>query len=779
MLTINIDGIESNVKPAIRNSIIKLESAQVILSSLKIPDDFIYSSKIKTLSQDLLSIENRIIEIKKWVGEQIVLMNIIENRNKNLIEGIGDLYDPLDFNTVQEGKNANSLTSNNGLEGIITSLYAQYELAKYSVTNAKEVIVDNYKLLGEEIAEKDFVKYFLNPLYKSTVGWAYENVVAPTMDTMKKTGATVVVGGTSMATGIFNFLEGSITNKTGSNKISSSINNWLYEETKIGKKINENSYIKYDSDTALKIQNVTETGCAGVATVFVSVAEGILSFGENIVDTVIIGGTSVITPIIALEGMAFGLFDGGIKGGIKLANDSVTDLWDITRATVAKDYVAGWFEQEEGDYLYDTLGENAYNVTRSIGNGIGRTAAIVGIAIATKLGPYIPAAIAGFGEGTANAWADGASTLEGLGYGLDKAVWEGFQWYLGGKINGLNMFDSKFVNSAVRVILDGLDGGVEGFVQPGLSAIYKDSYYDDNGNEVKFSDNANYIDRYKELFDDNGGWQAVITNGALGVGMSAFSEIIGSVNIKKTNNQNKTSNGFVEKTIGDDVSFETRKGRFFNPELSEQEIKEEIKEQFDSFFKKSNIDAPETVIDRAVDNVRFLENIEEVQNLYGKPDEFVRGFNRGGISYVSKVDNTVSECVHEVCHSLGTVKRVYGTAYNEAFTEAMARKISGYYYDGCAYKDIATCINDLDVRLYQLGFDNVATNTYFCQEKTLFSDMLDGIIGDGYSESIAECMKNILECNSNKDIIGRRKWTEELNALVDYFYNQTESGVVR
>lgn len=625
MLTINVDGIEDNFKPAIKNSIKYLESAQSILSSIKIPADFYYSSRIKTLSQDLLNIDDRVIEIKKWVEEKIVSLNNLESNNKNLFNDIWSSFGLLGINTFDGSDIVDSLTSGkNAFESFSEIGSMLFTEVKYDLTSAVGTTTDYLKMLGEEIIESELGEYILVPIYENVLLPAYENIVVPVANEIVKTGATVVVGGTSILSGFLNFFEGAFKNEADSNELSSKVNNWLYEDTSIGRAINDKSYLKYDSETAISIQGGVETGCAAVSNFFVSLGEGIVSFGESLVDALAIAGTAVMTPFVTIGGGMLGFLGGGIEGaveswnngefkkfatgckeigtsvvnifhefnesglegviksgelkdivtgcktvgssvisigadifgtgferGIELAADATTTLWSTTQGAVATDCAALLFKQEEGDYLFDTLGEDVYNTTRSIGKGVGKVVSIVVVTIATfgvggvaAAGGEITAtaavsattatnfatvaAVSGFGEGTQNAWADGASIAEGLAFGFGNAAWEGFQWFIGGKIGGLNVFKgsgSKIFNAGLRVVLDTIDGGVESFVQPGLSAIYKDGYYDDNGNYVEFSKDASIADRYKELFDDNGGWQSVITNTIVSGGMSMFGEL--------------------------------------------------------------------------------------------------------------------------------------------------------------------------------------------------------------------------------------------------------------
>lgn len=312
---------------------------------------------------------------------------------------------------------------------------------------------------------------------------------------------------------------------------------------------------------------IKSTG-ATLAVIVQSLIQGIGQFVEAIVDLVAIVGT-VAASIVT------GLWDGGqaIWGAIT-GNDweSLTKkMWDGTMGFVATQYVVGWM-----DLLYQNTGygqwlvDNAlgFDIVRGIGSGIGYVAGIVALTIATfgvggaavaggsaaaggatatggitmSTQLAITATAAGIGKGVQNAWADGASLFRGLIAGSLNGLWEGLQFYIGGKIGSLKIFGEKgllesvklsgvgtqVLNSLGRIILDGIDGGAEGFVTPLIQTIYKDGYYDENGEYVEFSDVKSLSDvfeRYGKIFEENGGFVNVLTQASVG----AISSLIGEL----------------------------------------------------------------------------------------------------------------------------------------------------------------------------------------------------------------------------------------------------------
>ena len=124
-----------------------------------------------------------------------------------------------------------------------------------------------------------------------------------------------------------------------------------------------------------------------------------------------------------------------------------------------------------------------------------------------------------------------------MAYGAANGVWEAAQWYAGAKINQLGgvgdqvekiaggIFKGGRVGATTRVALDAVDGGLEGFVQPGLSMIYKDY------------GQGSAIENYKKAFEEAGGWRNVGTNAAMGGFMSVIGEVTDARRLLKEANK--------------------------------------------------------------------------------------------------------------------------------------------------------------------------------------------------------------------------------------------------
>ena len=293
-----------------------------------------------------------------------------------------------------------------------------------------------------------------------------------------------------------------------------------------------------------KIDNVLDRVNATVTLAETSLVEGVADFGESIVDALMnVGAGLVSIPVVA----------GGVITGSDWQSD-LEDLWDQTKSFVSVDHVGNFFDDMYENTSFGTwLKDEAYgfdtvrNVSKEVGNVVGT----VGVSFLTMgvVSPFVVAGISGFGKGTEQAFGEGASTVEGLAAGVGTGLWDGLQFFVGGKIGSTALFgeggkfltgagskaiNTKLLNSISRVALDGLDGGAEGFIQPLISSIYKDGYYDDSGNYIKFQSSDNFLTKYGEIFNDYGGAKNVLTNAFVGSALSGLGEVF-DLNTKYNN----------------------------------------------------------------------------------------------------------------------------------------------------------------------------------------------------------------------------------------------------
>lgn len=562
-------------------------------------------SNIKRISNKLDSIY-RIIEkgyssIEKWWREYNDNVECLENSLSNgNLRGItkGSLRSFVASNLVE----LNDYKSN--LSGTFNNKAANFFSASFSNNTVSAISsftsVDNVsKSISSKEVSSSVSKINTIDLINE-VGTAFsttssrinkwvDNTIEDVSDFFEETKAKVTEFGNNVKSRVDEVVE---------NSKQSLINTFAYISNKV--KNLWNRFVNWISDKLLPwlenasgtIKEVLKSTAATVGTFTISLLEGIGQFGEAIIDFAVLVGTAVAS-------IATGLYDGGQAiYGLITGNEweSVTkQMWNLTKGFVSKDYVTSWFDSLYADTKVGKwLSENAYfyDTTRSIGSGLGYVAGVVilsiatfgigGTAITTATGVELSSAtymsvisgLAGVGKGTQNAWADGADIGNGLIAGALSGVWEGVQFYIGSKIGNSKIFGSdkikaKLLNPLSRVILDGVDGGAEGFVQPLINAIYKDGYTDENGNYIEFIDGQNGpLERYFKSFDAAGGLKNVVIQTAIGAGGSMVGEVFDLAKLlrNKVPNNKTVTNVEVVESISENIENNIKK--LYNDKLS-------------------------------------------------------------------------------------------------------------------------------------------------------------------------------------------------------------------
>lgn len=329
---------------------------------------------------------------------------------------------------------------------------------------------------------------------------------------------------------------------SGAIAISDSFHGFIADSSKLLENANDwlaNDALPALEDISSNVSNALKITGATVGTAALSLVEGVEKLGEALIDADVTIYTAMASlPTLLLDGV--GSIYSNLTGNEW--NSVTSAMWDRTKAFVAKKHVADWF-----DSFYETsaagswLKTNAFffDNVREVSSGIGYTVGIIGLTIVTggfggiAGGTAGVAGIAGFGKGVEDAWGKGASTVGGLTSGALNGLWEGFQFFVGAKINGINVFGksaptikTKLINSLIHVALDGVDGGAEGFARTLIDTCYKDGYTDENGNYVKYTDADSILKKLQENFDDLGGFNTVLTGALSGAATSALSEVL-------------------------------------------------------------------------------------------------------------------------------------------------------------------------------------------------------------------------------------------------------------
>mgnify|MGYP004609301967 CR=1 FL=1 len=212
-----------------------------------------------------------------------------------------------------------------------------------------------------------------------------------------------------------------------------------------------------------------------------------------------------------------------------------------------------------------TLESNSLNITKALSS--------------TKVMQPLIAGITGYGQGMEDALNDGATHTDASTFATANAFWEAIQWKIGGKINewtGSSLANSTSIAKnlgifGASVAADTVDSAVEGFVQPGMKMLY-------NGKN------------FEQSFKDNGGWETVGVQAALGGIMSA----LGSTKDFVSSNRNilsagktlpttdEVTNKVISKSesIGEKSITSKPKKQVFNADGNKVSLSEQIKNKF-------------------------------------------------------------------------------------------------------------------------------------------------------------------------------------------------------
>lgn len=272
--------------------------------------------------------------------------------------------------------------------------------------------------------------------------------------------------------------------------------------------------------TAMTVWHGVENAAESVVDFAVTVGTGITSIGTSVVDLVNgnFGGANSITQNLYNDLDSFVATD-----WVGNAADSIynTDYgkWVENNSLYKRDDIVGNIVRGAGE----VGGKLAFAaVTAGAASTIGSSATATGaissntfnitnaLSTTTVMNPII-AGITGYGQGMESALQDGASHTGASVYATANAAWEAVQWKIGGNINNWtskSLAESTSIAKnlgilAGSVAMDSVDSAVEGVVQPGMQMLY-------NGKT------------FEQSFNDNGGWETVGAQAALGGVMSAL-----------------------------------------------------------------------------------------------------------------------------------------------------------------------------------------------------------------------------------------------------------------
>ena len=182
MLSINLDGLENDVKPSMEKTMRYLQNAQDIISSIAIPSDFSYAGTLRSIPGVILDIYSQVNGSKKWLDECISNFDMAENKNKTLFGNIEDLLSSFNiFETSSQRMEKES--SNNIIEDAVSGFFSTAN--DVLSTFLESDLVEGIMATGQEIMASTGAVV--------SEGWEFlfENILQPAGNIILGTGASV------------------------------------------------------------------------------------------------------------------------------------------------------------------------------------------------------------------------------------------------------------------------------------------------------------------------------------------------------------------------------------------------------------------------------------------------------------------------------------------------------------------------------------------------------------------------------------------------------------
>lgn len=557
MLSINLDGLESNVKPAMKNTMKYLQRAQDVFYSMTIPSDFSYASTLRGMPGTISNIHSRVSANERWLENAISNFSVAENSNSNLLNDISGLLDGLNFSEAL--KNISATTSNKEEES--------------------NPVVDFFNFLGDVLdtvgpAVTDFGNFLMNGVEMaaetaSNIGNDFLSFLSGAWDTACDWGGNVI-----------NFFQNDLPVMIDdAGAAISNVWSYLCENTILG-----------------DIIDLGECVFASVINTLGAVFKGVVGLGESLFDVIVFLNTGTATVFTgAWDGLSYlgSMFMGDTSNWESLTGK----MWSGVMGFIAEDHVENAYRDfYQNNAIGQWLDENAHEWFKSdsqllgmvsgvteilgilaltyltggiFGVGFAATSATIGGGAAfgqmleTSWGGMRDSSMVGIEEMYQNGqiskeeyqnivairslsdedireleqlykdgliiqedyelimqirempedWRNFDNWLEGVRVAGIAGLSEGLQWWLGSKIAGLNLSGNMFANGGTRVVLDSLTGGADKPLRALLDSMSSGKSFD-------------------EALEEIGGWEAVGQDFLIALGLSAAGE---AVNIHRTN----------------------------------------------------------------------------------------------------------------------------------------------------------------------------------------------------------------------------------------------------
>lgn len=888
-LHVDTDALQNQTLPALNKSKENLSSAREIISSIDIPSDFRYASTIRKIINDMENTEKTTDKFYNYVNEKISRLSNAEKSNTNVVDNILKIDFNNEFDLVGAVEATGAVVKDKGEELLNNTInFINYVCSpdflpdlensiketgteiKENVKNFIQVSIETGAQIGTYVLNKfkeNFpIAYNVGCKIVEGVKWLFSNVVVPLFKFAVRTATTVVNMAISLVEGLVK-LVGSIFDAVfivGGGIVSIlglviDLAYWIYV------KLTGNDD-GYRPCAAKEIMEATMSIVAEqpVENAFRSFYENNV-IGKNLdkyafgpfknagTGSKIVQGIGEISGIVVLTIATMGIFGavagGGAAAGTAGSAAATSTTVSSTTATIGAVIKAtSAFGKYTGQRWAEFRDASWEGIERLHNNGEMSD---------DMYYSYITVRCLSEDEWKSieNDWIDGKITeeqytqmkqirdlpeewttkencLNGLTYGTANGIWEGLQFYLGGKLASWGGIEgSKIATSAIRV---GVDTTFNAADTPFRALV----------------DSATSNKSIKQAWQEQGGWASVFVDTGIGLVGSIGGEVFDYVRANKLNKDkitddissksydysNKRYNKYdmAEQYIdyrsqqgdvyffykGDDdiayfypyskdhlnalengkslkkyasEGYMNVKNYLIQMGLTNQEASQMIEYnllnkqdintrlEFSKIYMKNGLKGyiSPGKIDDTFEKIKIYDTREEFEKAYHGPHpETIMGFNRRGTMNLPPEVST-STIIHEANHSLGDLRgkmnltdEYRGT--NEAFTEEIARKLSRGDFHSRGYQSMTDALELVNNKLNEKGYGNLDLQAYFTgSAKGLkeYYKAVDSVGGKGFCDEFFKALNDVHDTvfSKTRQVVGSKA---NLNALVQYFISR-------
>lgn len=621
-LHVDTDALQNQTLPALNKSKENLSSAREIISSIDIPSDFRYASTIRKIINDMENTEKTTDKFYNYVNEKISRLSNAEKSNTNVVDNILKIDFNNEFDLVGAVEATGAVVKDKGEELLNNTInFINYVCSpdflpdlensiketgteiKENVKNFIQVSIETGAQIGTYVLNKfkeNFpIAYNVGCKIVEGVKWLFSNVVVPLFKFAVRTAATVVNMAISLVEGLVK-LVGSIFDAVfivGGGIVSIlglviDLAYWIYV------KLTGNDD-GYRPCAAKEIMEATMSIVAEqpVENAFRSFYENNV-IGKNLdkyafgpfknagTGSKIVQGIGEISGIVVLTIATMGIFGavagGGAAAGTAGSAAATSTTVSSTTATIGAVIKAtSAFGKYTGQRWAEFRDASWEGIERLHNNGEMSD---------DMYYSYITVRCLSEDEWKSieNDWIDGKITeeqytqmkqirdlpeewttkencLNGLTYGTANGIWEGLQFYLGGKLASWGGIEgSKIATSAIRV---GVDTTFNAADTPFRALV----------------DSATSNKSIKQAWQEQGGWASVFVDTGIGLVGSIGGEVFGYVRANKLN----------KDKITDDISsksYDYSNKRYNKYDMAEQYIDYRSQQGDVYFFYKGDDD---------------------------------------------------------------------------------------------------------------------------------------------------------------------------------------------